>query len=119
MLQRISIASTPRRQRVVILFVVLAMIVGPVALYILWILCFCEHTPAQKTGAAFCRILVILFLSALIISCIYSFFSDLFKKESPQEQLYQISEEIGIDGVLDFVLEHWNEDEVIEYILSN
>ena len=103
----------------VLLFVVLAMIAGPIALYVLWVLCFGEHTPAQKSVAVFCRVVTALFLAALVISCTYFFFADLFKKESPQEQLYQISEEIGIDGVLDFVLEHWGESEVIEYILSN
>ena len=104
--------------KVKVFFVALGLIVVPVLLFVLWCLCSEEKTVAQRAGAMVCRIVCFGIVAAVVLGCIYSVFSDSFKRETSNEKLDAIRDEIGLGGILDYVLGYWDESEVIEYIFD-
>ncbi len=54
---------------------------------------------------------------AVVLVLIVALFAVLSPKEkTDRELLYQVQENIGITGILDFVNDYWTDDEIIEYL---
>ena len=54
-----------------------------------------------------------------IVALLYTDAQFFPKEPTIYEQLSEISEEFGIDGILDFVLDNWDSYEVAEYIFPD
>ena len=63
---------------------------------------------------------VIPWLAVIIVVALILVFSVVSAPKEPtnSEMLHQVQEEIGVQGILDYLMDQWSDQEIIEYILD-
>lgn len=65
-----------------------------------------------------CRVVVAGVVLVVLVFCIYSVFFNPQEAETTRDKLDSIREDIGVQGIMEYILDYWSENEVIEYLLG-
>lgn len=92
-------------------FIVAACIfVVPIVGYFLWVLVSDKSTPAKRVLSGVIKVVVAVVVVAVIGVCVYSMIP---KEPTNEEKFFELYDEVGPDGILDYLQEHIDRDEIM------